>query len=64
MNAPANSVAVSRAEAKVENMGKPLFMALSEPDHRVRANINAGAVPNEKSAYLSVLQFGNRQKLP
>ena len=48
MNAPANSVAVSRAEAKVENMGKPLFMALSEPDHRVRANINAGAVPNEK----------------
>jgi hypothetical protein len=45
--AAANSVAVSRAELNELIILKPL--GIERPDHRVRAIINAGAVPIEKS---------------
>jgi hypothetical protein len=52
-NAPAKIVAVSRTEAK-ENMGEPFCIVFVEPDHRVRAHINAGAVPIQKNRCFSV----------
>jgi hypothetical protein len=54
-NAPANRVAVSRAEVKVANIGNPLIKSLAEPDHRAVLSLNAEVVPNAKNAYLSVL---------
>ncbi len=45
MNAPASTVAVSRMEVKVVNIGSSLFHVSVEPDHRVRAKHIAGTVP-------------------
>jgi hypothetical protein len=63
-NAPANRVAVSRAEVKVANIEQIPFQSLAEPDHRVRAIINAGVVPIEESAYFSVADRKRRRKSP
>jgi hypothetical protein len=50
MKAPAKTVALARAEAKVEDIEKPLSLS-GGPDRRVRAHINAGAVPIGKTVH-------------
>jgi hypothetical protein len=60
-NAPAMTVAVSRAEAKLI-IGKPLYHFFG-PDHRARATVNAGDVPIGKSLYFSVADFGQARNL-
>jgi hypothetical protein len=53
--APATTVAVSRAEISEANIFQnPFCISCLEPDHRVRANSNAWAVPIEKCRYISV----------
>jgi hypothetical protein len=54
MNAPANIVAVSRAEANVANMVKILLHLCRAPPSGSRDINNAGAVPIGKSRYVSM----------
>ena len=55
MNAPAITVAVSRTEVKVVNIGSSLFRVFVEPDHRVRAKHIAGTVPIQKYRLFSMV---------
>ena len=63
MNAPASTVAVSRTEVKVVNIGSSLFDVSVEPDHRVRAKYTAGTMPIQKYRLFSMIAIARLASL-